>query len=178
MKRLGIFVSAAALVGALAISGPAAAFGRGGGGGFHAGGFHGGGWRGAGFNGGGWRGGGWQGVYGNGGAGWGVGAGLLGLGLGYGLAGGGEYGYNYGYGDPYAGYYSNPGYAYSPGFYTTQPRIATTAPLVTGRSVATGQIGDFCTTAVKTCQLVQASYVGVGCSCRVPGGRARGSVTP
>jgi hypothetical protein len=186
MKRLGILVSAAALVGALAISGPASAFGRGGGfygggfhgGGFHGGGFHGGGWRGAGFNGGGWRGGGWNGGYGYGGAGWGVGAGLLGLGLGYGLANGGTYGYPYGYGDPYAGYYGNPGYAYAPGYYTTQPQIATTAPLVTGRSVAAGQIGDSCTTPVRTCQLIQASYVGVGCSCRVTGGRARGSVTP
>jgi hypothetical protein len=44
--------------------------------------------------------------------------------------------------------------------------------------VATGQIGDFCTTPVKTCQLIQASYVGAGCSCRVTGGRAAGSVTP
>jgi predicted 3-demethylubiquinone-9 3-methyltransferase (glyoxalase superfamily) len=28
------------------------------------------------------------------------------------------------------------------------------------------------------CELYHASYVGGGCSCRVPGGRARGSVTP
>ena len=52
------------------------------------------------------------------------------------------------------------------------------APLMTGRSVATGQTGNFCSTPVKTCELRRASYIGVGCSCHVPGGRARGSVTP
>src|SRR4029453_17706317 len=50
----------------------------------------------------------------------------------------------------------------------------TTAPLVTGRSVATGQLGNFCTTSVKTCELRHASYLGGGCSCRGPGGPARG----
>lgn len=53
-----------------------------------------------------------------------------------------------------------------------------TAPLMTGRSVATGQIGNSCSTPVKTCELRHAAYVGIGCSCRVPGGHARGSVTP
>jgi hypothetical protein len=55
---------------------------------------------------------------------------------------------------------------------------AVTAPLITGRSVATGQIGNSCSTPAKTCELRHASYVGIGCSCHVPGGRARGSVTP
>ena len=55
---------------------------------------------------------------------------------------------------------------------------AATAPLMTGRSVATGQFGNSCSTHVKTCELRHASYVGVGCSCHVPGGHARGSVTP
>ena len=88
------------------------------------------------------------------------------------------YSYPYGYGYPYAGYYGgyDPGYAYAPGFYTTQPQIATTAPLVTGRSVATGGVGDFCTTPVKTCLLYHSAYLGDGCSCRVAGGHARGSV--
>jgi hypothetical protein len=157
MKRSGAFAIAAALLGALAISSPASAFGGGhGGGGFHGGGWHGGGWHGGGWHGG-WHGGGWNGGWG----GWGLGAGLVGLGLGYGLASD-AYGYPYDY-----GYY--PGYA---------PGVATTAPLVTGRSVAVGNVGDFCSTPVKTCQLIQPSYVGGGCSCRVPGGRARGSVTP
>jgi hypothetical protein len=160
MKRSDAFAIAAALLGALAISSPASAFGGGhGGGGWHGGG---GGWHGGGggWHGGGWHGGGWNG-------GWGVGAGLVGLGIGAGLASG-AYGYPYDY-----GYY--PGYATDYGSY---PGYATTAPLVTGRSVATGGIGEFCSTPVKTCQLIQPSYVGAGCSCRVPGGRASGSVTP
>jgi hypothetical protein len=55
---------------------------------------------------------------------------------------------------------------------------AAMAPLTAGRSVATGQIGNSCTTPQKTCALHNPSSVGIGCSCRVPGGRARGSVTP
>jgi hypothetical protein len=55
---------------------------------------------------------------------------------------------------------------------------AATAPLTAGRSVATGQIGNSCTTPQKICAIRSPSYVGIGCSCRVPGGRARGSVTP
>jgi hypothetical protein len=115
----------------------------------------------------------------------------VGLGLGYGLASGWDYGYpyDYGYGYGYPGYaygngypgygvgYGYPGYAYSQGYYTTGPQVATTAPLVTGRSVAEG-VGDFCTTPVKKCELYHPSNVGAGCSCRVSGGRASGSVTP
>jgi hypothetical protein len=55
---------------------------------------------------------------------------------------------------------------------------STPAPLVTGRSVANGQIGIYCATPAKTCELYHASYVGGGCSCRVPGGRSRGFVSP
>lgn len=55
---------------------------------------------------------------------------------------------------------------------------STPAPLVTGRSVATGQLGIYCATPAKTCELYHASYVGGGCSCRVPGGRSWGSVSP
>ena len=50
-------------------------------------------------------------------------------------------------------------------------------PALTGRSVATGQMGIYCATPAKTCELYHASYVGGGCSCRVPGGRSRGLVT-
>jgi hypothetical protein len=53
-----------------------------------------------------------------------------------------------------------------------------TAPLATGRSVAIGQWGSYCATQVKTCELNHASFIGSGCSCRVPGGRAQGSVVP
>jgi hypothetical protein len=55
---------------------------------------------------------------------------------------------------------------------------AATAPFMAGRSVAAGQIGNSCTTPQKTCALRNPSYVGTGCSCRVSGGRASGSVTP
>ena len=55
---------------------------------------------------------------------------------------------------------------------------STLAPLATGRSVATGQLGIYCATPVKTCELYHASYVGGDCSCRVPGGRSWGSVSP
>jgi hypothetical protein len=55
---------------------------------------------------------------------------------------------------------------------------STPAPLMTGRSVATGQIGIYCATPAKTCELYHPSYVGGGCSCRVPGGRSRGFVSP
>jgi hypothetical protein len=53
-----------------------------------------------------------------------------------------------------------------------------TAPLITGRSVAIGQMGKMCSTPVKSCELYQASYVGNGCSCKVTGGRSRGTVIP
>jgi hypothetical protein len=75
--------------------------------------------------------------------------------------------WGYGYDYPYFGY-NYPYYRYN----------YAAAPLVTGRSVATGQTGNHCSTPVKTCLLYSASWVGNGCSCRVPGGRARGSVTP
>jgi hypothetical protein len=169
MKRFGALMAASALCGALLLGGPASAFGVHGGWGGHVGGW-GGGWRGGGW-GGGWHGGWnrWSGGWG----GWGWGGGLVGLGLGYGLAGGWDYPYYDYYDFPYGGYAPYP-YSYAPGY----AYVAPAAPVVTGRSVATGGTGDFCSTPVKTCQLIQPSYVGGGCSCRVPGGRARGSVTP
>ena len=59
-----------------------------------------------------------------------------------------------------------------------------TAPLVTGRSVAvTGAAapgvagsGNYCGTPVRTCLLIEPGWLGTGCSCRVPGGHARGFV--
>ena len=155
MKRLGVLMAAAALGAALLASGPAEA--RWGGGGFH-----GGGWGGHGFAGG-WGHGGWGWGWGWGHRGWGYGGwGLAGLGLGLGLAGldygYGYPGYGYGYGYPgYAAGYGYPGYGYA------------AAPLVTGRSVAIGGMGGYCSTPVRTCALYQASYIGNGCSCRVRG---------
>lgn len=55
---------------------------------------------------------------------------------------------------------------------------AATAPLMTGRSAATGPIGNSCTTPQKTCLLRSPYYIGADCLCRVPGGHAQGSVTP
>jgi hypothetical protein len=52
------------------------------------------------------------------------------------------------------------------------------APLVTGRSVAAGQMGIMCSTPVTTCELYQASWIGNGCSCKITGGHSRGSVAP
>lgn len=79
-----------------------------------------------------------------------------GLGLGA-LAGG--YGYGYGYDYPYA--YG--GYPYA-------------APYPVRRAYVAGPIGGYCATSVKTCQLINPSVIGGGCSCRVAGGRARGEV--
>jgi hypothetical protein len=95
-------------------------------------------------------------------------------------------GYNYGFG--YPNYYYNYDHPFA---WMTAPlgaaaaapaavARAATAPLMTGRSVAVGpaEMGKYCTTPAKTCLLRNESWVGNGCSCRVPGGRARGSVTP
>jgi hypothetical protein len=90
--------------------------------------------------------------------------------------------YAYGYGYPYANSY---GYA-NPFAIVTAPIAAltapvtamtapvaeaaaapfaaatsATAPLVTGRSVATGGMGKMCSTPVKACELYHASYIGV-----------------
>jgi hypothetical protein len=91
--------------------------------------------------------------------------------------------YAYGYGSPNAYGYGSPNNYASPfGLVETLTApvtgaAAATASLVTGRSVATGQMGMTCSTPVKACELYHASWVGNGCSCRVPGGRARGAVT-
>ncbi|MGH6833973.1 MAG: hypothetical protein ACREC9_00140 [Methylocella sp.] len=83
----------------------------------------------------------------------------------------------YGYPD-YAYGYGYPDYSYDYGYPATgSSNYYSAAPLVTGRSVATGQLGSYCTISVKTCELQHPSYVGGTCSCRVPGGRARGFVT-
>lgn len=36
--------------------------------------------------------------------------------------------------------------------------------------------GDFCATPIRTCLLREPGWLGTGCSCRVPGGIARGAV--
>jgi hypothetical protein len=37
-------------------------------------------------------------------------------------------------------------------------------------------IGGYCATPLRTCALISPAPVGTGCSCRIPGGRARGGV--
>ncbi len=37
-------------------------------------------------------------------------------------------------------------------------------------------LGGYCATPEKTCELYSAAQIGTGCSCRVPGGHARGLV--
>lgn len=81
---------------------------------------------------------------------WGyAGAGLLG-GLAIGALASSAYPYGYGYDAGYAGY-SYP---------------------------VSGSLGNYCQTPVKTCLLYDPAVLGVGCSCRVPGGRAGGVVVP
>lgn len=176
MKRLSFLIASAALFGALIVSGPAEAFR---GAGFRAFGWHGGfsGWRGGSW---GWAGNRWGW---NRGWGWSRGWDWGGWWLAYaGLGVAATYPWR-GWGYPYYGYY---GYDYPYGYYSASalaaaPLVVAAAaapPLVTGRSVATGQAGNHCTTAVTNCELRHASYVGGGCSYRVAGGRARGIVVP
>jgi len=108
-------------------------------------------------------------------------------------------GYAYGYGNPnpYGIGYPN-GYGIGSGLESivtapfalaTAPLAATeTAPLMTGRSVAVSSAatapvsggaagpGNYCATSVKTCVLREPGWLGTGCSCKVPGGHARGFV--
>ena len=187
MKRLSILMASAVLCGGLVISDSADAYYRGvRGAGWHGAGWHRTGWHRTGWHRAGWRSARWHGArwrsarWGWGGNRWGWnngwGPGLAGTGLG--LAGLGVatatspfWGWNSGWNSPYYGY----NYPYG---YSTAMAESATAPLVTGRSVATGSMGNYCTTPAKTCLLTNASWVGNGCSCRVPGGHARGSVTP
>jgi hypothetical protein len=91
-----------------------------------------------------------------------------------------SYAYGYGYGYPYANSYdyANPFATVTAPIAALAAATSATAPLVTGRSVATGQMGKMCSTPVKACELFHASYIGNGCSCRVTGGLSRGTVSP
>jgi hypothetical protein len=53
-----------------------------------------------------------------------------------------------------------------------------TEPLMTGRSVAIGVVGNHCQTPATTCLLYHSSIQGGPCSCKVPGGRSRGTIIP
>ena len=49
-------------------------------------------------------------------------------------------------------------------------------PYSTYQTPVSSTVGGYCVTQVRTCALINPSQVGTGCSCRVPGGRARGIV--
>jgi hypothetical protein len=49
-------------------------------------------------------------------------------------------------------------------------------PYPTYETPVTAALGGYCVTPVRTCALIDPAPVGVGCSCRAPGGRARGVV--
>jgi len=154
------------------------------GGGFHGGGFHGGGWRGGGWHGGGWYGrgvglrpgfpgyrAGWHG-------GWGWRGGWHGAGI-YRRPywGGGYYPYRryWGWGgDPYWGVASGLAAAATLGAVAAYPTYA--YPAYPVYEVAPEAIGGQCSTPVRICTLYDPAPLGTGCSCRVPGGRARGLV--
>lgn len=83
---------------------------------------------------------------------------------GYLFGGGYDYDYDYDYGPGY--------YPYGGGYYET--------PAYPGPVTYGGQLGGFCATPQKTCQLYTPAEVGLGCSCRAPAGlpRFRGTVVP
>jgi hypothetical protein len=72
-------------------------------------------------------------------------------------------GFGIGLGYPYWGGY---GYGWDDDYYDDTPTYGYSS------------LGGFCATRVRTCQLYEAAPVGAPCSCRIPGGRARGSVVP
>lgn len=100
-------------------------------------------------------------------------------------------GYPYAY-PPGYGYQSGAGLGTGLGGLLTAPvtlaqdvTAGVTGPLMTGRSVAvstaaapagTAGPGNYCGTPVRTCRLIEPGWLGTGCSCWVPGGRARGFV--
>lgn len=71
-------------------------------------------------------------------------------------------------------YYGAPYYDYEAPYYYGRPYYAEpyyVAPVSSG-------IGEYCRTPVRICRLINPAELGVGCSCRVAGGRAHGSVVP
>jgi hypothetical protein len=121
-------------------------------------GWHGGGhWRGAG-----WRGAGWNRPY---------------IGRGWGYPGSYRRGWNSGWGWGAAGLAAGTilGAAAVPYYYDPYPYPYPYGYRAYAAPVA-GPIGGYCATPVRTCQLIEPSVIGGGCSCRVAGGRARGTV--
>jgi hypothetical protein len=100
--------------------------------------------------------------------------------FGYRSYGGGYPGYGYpAYGYPGYGGYDDGDWALPLGAGIVAPFAAAGAEAGTDAYYpeADAAIGGYCMTPYRTCQLNSPAAIGTGCSCRVPGGRARGSVT-
>ncbi len=139
-----------------------------GGHGFRAGGWHGGAWRG---------GGGWRGIH----RGFYPGAAFRSGGFGW----RGSYGprYRYGGGYPYWGLGAAAAtigalatYPAYPDYYYPSYPVYPVYPAYPAYAVVPGGTGGSCSTPIKMCTLYERAPLGIGCSCRVPGGRARGAV--
>lgn len=79
-------------------------------------------------------------------------------------------GYRGGY--PYWGAASGLAAAATLGAIATYPAY----PVYPAYEVVPAAEGGMCSTPVKTCTLYEPAPLGIGCSCRVPGGQARGTV--
>ncbi|SCY82290.1 hypothetical protein SAMN02927923_02456 [Microvirga guangxiensis] len=84
----------------------------------------------------------------------------------------------WGWGGYYPGYYDDWGWGWGAAGLATGLAIEAVAtpayPLYA--EPAPSPIGGYCATPVRTCALTNPAPIGIGCSCRVPGGRARGTV--
>jgi hypothetical protein len=68
----------------------------------------------------------------------------------------------------HSGWYRPRHYGYYGAHYAYSP------PAIGGQNMASE--GYYCATDMKTCLLREPGWTGTGCSCRVPGGQARGLV--
>ena len=96
---------------------------------------------------------------------------------------GGYYGGRYPYYGRYYGRYPYYGNYYGGWGLATGAVIGAAAtypyynyPYATYQTPVASADGGYCVTAVRTCALISSAPVGTGCSCSVPGGRARGTV--
>jgi hypothetical protein len=97
--------------------------------------------------------------------------------------GAGYYGRRYPY---YGGYYGNYpyyGWGWGAAGLATGAAIGAAAtypyyndPYPTYQTPISSAAGGYCVTAARTCALTSSAPVGTGCSCRISGGRARGTV--
>jgi len=120
-----------------------------------------------------WRGGGYRNVQ----SGYGYGYGVSAYPAVYQDDGWGSYGTGYGYGNSY-GYGNRYDYGDN-GWWGPMAAAAILAPIaaaVVQSDYSYASLGGYCGTPARTCQLYSSAPVGTGCSCKVPGGRARGAV--